>query len=199
MCKILNHFSSERKGNKFIFSGGTSKTVESIVVKKLINVVVFVLAIMLCGNNLAFASVGGANDGRYINCGKTDQVRYIIVSNGMDVILEGLEGDRSSVKEVTIPKNVTKIGDGAFENCVNLIRVNFEEGSNLLEISQRAFCNCRSLSRNMDTKMMLPGNVKYIGSRAFKGCGAIYILINKNSQNLKIEDESVFDDVKHVD
>ncbi len=68
-----------------------------------------------------------------------------------------------TVKKMSIPSSVTKIGYYAFGKCTNLTSI--ELPSNVKEIKSSAFQGCKSL-----TSVTLPSCVKEIGSSAFVGC-----------------------------
>ncbi len=64
---------------------------------------------------------------------------------------------------VIIPNSVTEIGNGAFNNCVNLERVIVGDSVNV--IGERAFYECKKLN-----SLVLGNNVAKIGYGAFDGC-----------------------------
>ncbi len=70
------------------------------------------------------------------------------------------------IKSVTIEEGVTSIGNFAFENCVNLTKIDIADGLEL--VSGSAFAGCVKL-----TKVKLPDTVTLIGNNAFKGCTAL--------------------------
>lgn len=74
--------------------------------------------------------------------------------------------DNKELRSVTIPSNVTTIGDSAFENCSLLSRVNTVEG--LVTIGNKAFSGCREL-----LEFNCPTTLKSIGNSAFLGCVAL--------------------------
>ncbi|MBQ7874078.1 MAG: leucine-rich repeat domain-containing protein [Oscillospiraceae bacterium] len=71
-----------------------------------------------------------------------------------------------SLREVTIPEGVKKIGYGAFTNCIALRKVVLPEG--LCEIGDRAFQNCRNLRT-----VIIPKSAKRAGANAFLYCDSI--------------------------
>lgn len=95
----------------------------------------------------------------------------------------------SSVTEVTIGKNVTKIGDKAFLNCKSLTKVTVSDtvksigkqafkgctklktvkiGKKVTTIGSEAFSGCTKL-----TKLTIGASVTTIGDKAFYGCKAL--------------------------
>lgn len=69
----------------------------------------------------------------------------------------------TGLTEVTIPKNVSVINEGAFDHCQALASVNF--GSGVKKIASYAFRDCINLK-----KLVFPNNVKEIEKDAFAGC-----------------------------
>lgn len=71
-----------------------------------------------------------------------------------------------TVRKMSIPSSVTKIGDYAFYNCTNLTSIELPSG--VTEIGDYAFYNCTNLS-----SLTLPSGVKEIGFSAFYGCKSL--------------------------
>lgn len=71
-----------------------------------------------------------------------------------------------TVRKMSIPSSVTKIGDYAFYNCTNLTSIELPSG--VTEIGDYAFYNCTNLS-----SLTLPSGVKEIGFSAFRGCKSL--------------------------
>ena|GEM_PF-555177 len=71
-----------------------------------------------------------------------------------------------SLKEVTFPAALTKLGVSAFSGQVKLQKVTFADG--LTEISHDAFSGCSSLS-----ELTLPSTLQTIGSSSFNECDAL--------------------------
>lgn len=67
----------------------------------------------------------------------------------------------SGIEHITLPKGLKYIGKGAFEYCKNLVTVDFEEGSVLEDIADKAFW------RSGLQDITLPETVKTIGEVAF--------------------------------
>ncbi len=100
---------------------------------------------------------------------------------------------RPNIIDVTIPNNVTSIGDSAFENCSSLTSIiipdgvtsigesAFEDCSNLTSveipdsvtsIESSTFYDCSSL-----TSVTIPDSVTSIGDHAFHGCSGLTSVI----------------------
>lgn len=66
-------------------------------------------------------------------------------------------------ESVTIPENVTSIGNVAFSECSSLTSVNLP--NSLISIGDFAFLACKSLE-----SITIPESVTYVGARAFFNC-----------------------------
>ena len=69
----------------------------------------------------------------------------------------------SGLEELTIPKNVSVINKGAFEECRKLSSVSF--GSGVKKIGEAAFKGCTAIKR-----LIFPENISEIEKDAFAGC-----------------------------
>lgn len=69
----------------------------------------------------------------------------------------------TSIEKIVIPSYVISIGESAFEGCINLKTIEFEEG--ISSIERCAFYNCSGLS-----KLILPESILEIGASAFCNC-----------------------------
>ena len=67
---------------------------------------------------------------------------------------------------ITFDRNVTTIGDAAFEDCTSLTSITIPNG--VLTIGKWAFCYCRNL-----TSVTIPDSVTRIGLGAFYDCSSI--------------------------
>lgn len=99
--------------------------------------------------------------------------------------------DNQNIKEVIIPKTVTRICQSAFENCIELEKVTFASESSLTTINKNAFRNCAKLKdvvipekvktmqygAFMDckslTEIVIPSTLKTITQFAFGGCSSL--------------------------
>lgn len=77
---------------------------------------------------------------------------------------------RKYLKSVTLPSNITSIGENAFRNCDDLTSVKMPEG--LSEIENFAFQNCHALS-----SVSFPSTLNVIGFYAFQNCMGLSSLV----------------------
>ena len=118
------------------------------------------------------------------------------------------------VTDLTIPENITNIGDNSFYNCYGLVSVTIPDwvtsignnsfygctnlknvmiGSNVASIGGQAFGDCASLN-----SVTLPDSVKSIGTYAFVGCeGLTGVYISDLSSWCKISFEDLFSNPLH--
>ena len=95
------------------------------------------------------ASVTQINSGSYSGCfGQCTKLATVIFSEGsqLTAISDGTFVGCSSLTSITIPDNVTTIGDNAFASCKNLASVTFGKDSQLTTIVDFAFYNCKKLA-----------------------------------------------------
>ncbi len=82
----------------------------------------------------------------------------------------------NSLTSITIPNNVTSIGNSAFYACRNLASLNFADESQLTSIAAKAFNDCSALR-----SINFPKKVTSIGSFAFSGCSNLTDITIPNS------------------
>ena len=94
------------------------------------------------------------------------------VVNNIPATVTAIEGSvfaaNDILKEITIGKNVTAIGDKAFANCTSLNKVIFEDGRTALTIGDSAFSYCTALVHGAN--FTLPACTTSIGDYAFEYC-----------------------------
>ena len=73
-----------------------------------------------------------------------------------------------NVTSIFIPHTVERIGTSAFQKCISLSSVTFEENSIFSEIGELAFGGCTAL-----TDITLPATVTKIGYQAFNNCTSL--------------------------
>ena len=92
--------------------------------------------------------------------------------NGVEINVTSIENEAfnicSSLTSIEIPSSVTEIGAVAFQSCTNLVKVVFEENSQLTTIGEFTFNNCSSL-----TSIEIPSGVTEIREYAFRNCSSL--------------------------
>ncbi|WP_338102404.1 leucine-rich repeat domain-containing protein [Methanolapillus millepedarum] len=73
--------------------------------------------------------------------------------------------DCTKLTTITIPANVTTIGNQSFYGCVNLTTVTFESSNTLGQINGSSFRNCTNLNG-----LEIPSSVTSVGEYAFQDC-----------------------------
>lgn len=91
------------------------------------------------------------------------------------------------LENITIPNNVTDIGDSAFEGAENLKEVTFEKNSNITSIEQAVFKNANSLER-----FKIPKRVKTINANAFQDTDSLETVIFEEESKLETIGSSAF-------
>ena len=94
-----------------------------------------------------------------------DTVTSYTVRPGVKEIYDSAFSYNDTLTEVILPVSLEKIGDYAFNECVNLKTINLGEMSNLKTIGNRAFRRCYGLET-----LELPSSLTYIGPAAFSSC-----------------------------
>lgn len=92
-----------------------------------------------------------------------------------------------NLTSIVIPKNVTAIGDSAFENCSLLKTVTFKADSALLTIGANAFKKCAIQA------IAIPKSVKTIKSDAFYGCKYLKTVTFEEDINLESLEDVFYD------
>lgn len=98
----------------------------------------------------------------------------ILHTDSNNITLVEYNGDATCV---TIPNNVTSIGNDAFHNCRNLTSVTIP--NSVTSIEEYAFCDCRSL-----TSITVPNSVTNIGNSAFAKCISLTEVYNLSKLNI---------------
>ena len=146
------------------------KTVKSLIAWGVIILIIAVAVILL---------VTVVNKKTVIPTFQTDATgKTLLVYNGTD-------------KEVVIPKEITLIGNGAFENNSTITKVSFESGSKIKNIARYSFKSCVNLKEvklpnTLEKisygafedcmrleKVVIPSSVKTIEDNAFSGCSSL--------------------------
>ncbi len=77
----------------------------------------------------------------------------------------------TSLQSVDLANGINTIGNGAFEQCLNMTSFNIPRASNLMAFGKDAFSGCRRLK-----SMVVPINVRAIGDYCFRDCVALETL-----------------------
>lgn len=108
---------------------------------------------------------------------------------GNDVPVVSIADDafagNTEITSVSIPESIETIGDGAFQGCESLTKVEFDDNASVTSIGDGAFAGCNSLAT-----VEIPASVNSIGKGAFDGCDNVnYVdLSNANSLNVDADD-----------
>ena len=86
----------------------------------------------------------------------------------------------SQVKEVSLPRGLTRIGDYAFYNCTALTSINLP--STVKTIGEGAFEQCQSL-----VSLYLPKNVTLIDAYAFTGCAKLRYVYYQSTADQRVK------------
>ena len=97
------------------------------------------------------------------NC---SSLREIHIPDGVTKIKSGTFAGCSSLREIRIPDGVTKIEWAAFDGCSSLREVYIPDG--VTEIGDGTFCCCSSLQ-----EIHIPDGVTEIGANVFYGCSSL--------------------------
>ena len=101
----------------------------------------------------------------YLNGSETETTSITIPNNVTSIGNYAFSGC-SSLTSIIIPNNVTSIGSYAFYNCSSLTSITIANG--VTSIGSYAFYRCSSL-----TSIIIPNNVTSIGSYAFYRCSSL--------------------------
>lgn len=94
---------------------------------------------------------------------------------------------KSSIKKLTLPKTLKRIGMAAVSFCENLKEINLEELENLETIGAMALCG----SILLEGELTVPESVAEIGAGAFNATGYSKIHLGKNVKPAKAQQEKI--------
>ena len=92
----------------------------------------------------------------------------------------------TNLHEITFPKHLKIIGNGAFKFYNNLKIIQFPEDSEIEEIGMNAFTECPIKT------FSVPNNLKRIGERAFYSCEELTNIEIQKDSNLQTIEERAF-------
>lgn len=104
------------------------------------------------------------------------ELMEVNLNEGLQVVGEEAFRYCRSLRTISIPCSVWRIGGSAFLGCGLLVEVDLSEG--LLEIGEGAFLSCRSLQR-----VSIPSTVEIIGKCAFSYCQSLTDVSLQNGLN----------------
>ena len=115
---------------------------------------------------------------------KRESITSVIIEDGITKIGNGAFNECSSLTSVTIPDSVTVIDRWAFNACKKLPSVTLPE--TISYIDTYAFCDCSSIER-----LTIPRSLTEINADAFLGCTSLKLLrIENSAENLSFHDEA---------
>ena len=86
------------------------------------------------------------------------RIKSVEIPNNVDTLLENTFSGCKELVAIKLPKTMRYIGDGCFQKCENLSHIELPES--LAYIGDKAFYFCKI------TELIIPKNVKYVGSYA---------------------------------
>ena len=132
-----------------------------------------------CSASIASGTTGPLSwvlctDGTLFISGKGEMPDYYTYSNDLPFLSIPWYECRTDVTNVIIGNNVSKIGNSAFNGCINLASVTI--GNSVKIIGGKAFAGCDKL-----TSVKIPNSVKNIDFFAFLDCGSLTSVTIPNS------------------
>ena len=118
---------------------------------------------------------------------RRDEIKAVIIENGVTSIGNYAFSGCSGLKDVYIPGNVTSIGNKAFRGCSGLTSVTIPD--NVTSIGESAFEDCSSL-----TSVTLGKGLQYVDENAFEDCDnldSVYISDFIAYLNISFQEERV--------
>lgn len=129
----------------------------------------------------------------------------IVVKSGTKIIFDGAFINNVNITKVTIPSSVENIGQRAFEGCVGLQTVVFENNTLLTEIKQYTFFDCVLLksinleacsnlekfgnfafaniaNKNMLNTFAIPSTIAEFGERVFSGANIKEFVVDADNE-----------------
>ena len=109
--------------------------------------------------------------------GRHEELRTVVIGEGVTSIGSFAFSNAPSLTRVTIPQSVTSIYQSAFCNCSALSEIELPAG--LTEINDHAFNGCTAL-----TSITIPSGVTTIQSYSFQGCTGLNSLVIQSREVL---------------
>lgn len=109
------------------------------------------------------------------------EIEKSIKNKPVDRIIHHAFYNNQKVEHIVIPSNIIKIGNSAFQGCLNLKSITFEENSKLEIIGSKAFYGA------FITHLNVPSSCKYILNGAFGYC--------INLRTITFEEDSLLEEI----
>ena len=110
------------------------------------------------------------NDFLYNSDYSLNDIKKIVVSDGITGLCDGIFHDLENLEEVILGKDITRISNNAFSECEELKSITLPEG--LTSIGESAFASCWNLNN-----MELPKGLKDIENNAFLYCESLESIV----------------------
>lgn len=126
-----------------------------------------------------------------------NNIKAIVLPNQIEIIDDNAFGNSnnlnsfSNLRWINLPKSLSKIGNYAFANCVNLQNLYFNDQEFLVSIGKYSFKNCASM-----TDIYLNDRVLFIDSFAFQEC--MNLKIFRISNSLSSLSEGLFQGCRNI-
>lgn len=170
--------------------------------KKIISFILAVLMVLAVLPVGAFAASVSLKPGDAVWFDEDERTTWWLYDSDEDILTIGGKGEipespyawqsakkyREAIDEVVIKNGVTKIGDGAFKDCIHLTDVTLP--ASLVEICDEAFSGCKNLG-----DVEFPKSLEKIGDNAFEGANLKYVEFPKHLVSIGKE---AFKDCKHI-
>ena len=119
---------------------------------------------------------------------RRDEIKKIVIENGVSNIGELAFYNCSNLTNITIPNSVTRIGKYAFMGCLNLTSITIP--NSVTSIGEEAFNDCSSLTSVYITDLIAWCKITFYTNRANPLYYATHLYINgKEADNLVIPNE----------
>lgn len=124
---------------------------------------------------LSFVSAKQYNEKNSLAYVFNHRLKKVVIPEHVTVIKKGMFYGCDQLVLVEIPDTVQEIEAHAFQNCMNLRHVIFQDKGRLNRIGEYAFAGCGLLK-----EMNLPSSVTQVGAYAFAGCYSLIRLMFGN-------------------
>lgn len=124
---------------------------------------------------------------------KNKSIKSVTIPNSIERIGNYTFLGCNKLVKVDLPNSLKEIGDGAFEDCISLKSIDFP--TSLLYIGREAFSGCKSFN-----EIVIPANITTINDYAFQGCSNLHrVIFLDGEEKLEIEDEIFREDYALTD